>query len=211
MSHKKRLERAAIVLKELKRLYPKPTIALQYNSNWELLVAVALSARCTDKKVNEVTEKLFKKYKILDDYIVVDIKELEQDVKQTGFYRAKAKNLKAAAKKVKEDFGGVVPSTLKELESIPGVGHKTANVIMAEAFKTPVGIAVDTHVTRLAHKFGLSNSLNPVQIEKDLMQLFPKKEWLLLTHRFIQYGRDYSPAHKKHKTDDPISQRLDLV
>lgn len=203
-------KRAAIVLHELKRLYPRPTIALTYSSNWELLVAVALSARCTDKKVNEVTERLFKKYTTLDAYISAPLGELEQDVKQTGFYKNKAKNLQAAARVVRDEFGGEVPHTMKELESIPGVGHKTANVIMAEAFGIAAGIAVDTHVTRLANKFGLTTSTNPVQIEKDLMQLFPKNEWLRLTHRLIMYGREYSPAHKKTSDEDPISQALAL-
>lgn len=201
-------KRAQIILDELKKLYPTPTIALTYNSNWELLVAVALSARCTDKKVNEVTERLFQKYTTLDDYINVPIEELEQDVKQTGFYKNKAKNLKGAAKIVKEKFGGVVPNSMKDLESIPGVGHKTANVIMAEGFGVAAGIAVDTHVTRLANKFGLTTSTNPVYIEQDLMQVFPKDDWLHITHRLIMYGREYSPAHKKHSDEDPISQAL---
>lgn len=204
-------DRARIVLRELRRLYPEPTIALHYNSNWELLVAVVLSAQCTDKRVNMVTEKLFKQFPTVHDMAVATQEVMEEAVRSTGYYRAKAKNIIAAANKVVQKYGGLVPHTMEELESLPGVGRKTANVIMAEAFNDPQGIAVDTHVTRLARKFGLTTEQTPKKIEHDLLQSIPKKEWQYFTLRMIQYGRDYSPAHKKADESDPISVALKKV
>lgn len=201
-------QRATIVLKELHRLFPTVKPALTYSNNWELLVAVALSAQCTDKKVNEVTNRLFKKYLTISDYIAADQAEFEQDIYQTGFYKAKAKNILAAAKKVQEEFAGTVPQTMKELVSIPGVGRKTANVILGAAFGKAVGIAVDTHVKRLAQKFGLTTHTDATKIEKDLTGLIPQDEWYEFTLRMIEYGRQYSPARKKMDNTDPISLLL---
>jgi endonuclease III len=193
-----REKRAGAIVKKLRQLFPAAKIVLRYSNNWELLVAVILSAQCTDKKVNEVTEKLFKKYKTLDDYTRVSQMEFEQDIKPTGFYRNKAKNILGAAKMVIERFGGKVPKTMEEIIQLPGVARKTANVVLGNAYGVVEGIAVDTHVERLAQKLGLSDHKDPVKIEKDLMELVPKKDWFFLTYGFIEYGRNIC-VRRKHK------------
>lgn len=192
-------ERRTRVLKlnnALKKLFPKAKIALKYKSNWELLVAVVLSAQSTDKQVNKVTEKLFKKYKKFDDYLKVDIKEFEQDIKSTGFYHNKAKNILRAAKIVKEKYNSKVPNTMKELTELPGVARKTANIILSNAFGIVEGIAVDTHVKRFALKFDLTDSKDPNKIEQDLMKILPRREWADFTYRVIEYGRQICPGRK---------------
>mgnify|MGYP001574336236 CR=1 FL=1 len=185
---------------ELKKLHPRAKIALKYRSNWELLVAVILSAQCTDKKVNEVTGGLFKKYRTLDDYVRASQKEFEQDIKSTGFYHAKARNILAAAKMVKGKFGGKIPRTMHKILELPGVARKTANVVLGNAYGVVEGIAVDTHVRRLSKLWGLTRHNDPVKIEKDLMTLLPKKEWFKFTYRVIDYGRKYCTARCKHQT-----------
>lgn len=198
---KQRKKKAAKIVQELKKLFPKTKIVLKYSNPWELLVATILSAQCTDKKVNEVTEKLFKKYKSLDDYVKTDIREFEQDIKPTGFYRNKAKNILTSAKIIKEKFGGKVPRTMEEILTLPGVARKTANIVLGNAYGMIEGIAVDTHVKRLSRLLGLTNETNPDKIEKDLMQIIPKNEWFDFTYQMIEYGRKYCPArshdHKK--------------
>jgi endonuclease III len=194
---------AARVIRDLKKLFPKSVIALKYKTNWELLVAVQLSAQCTDKKVNEVTPVLFKKYKTLNDYAGAKRIEFERDIHSTGFYRSKTKNILSAAKVVKERFGGKLPKTMKEMVAIPGIGRKSANVILGNAYGVVEGIAVDTHVRRLSRALGLTNNIDPVKIERDLMEIIPKKDWFGFTYRLIDYGRKYCPArahsHKKKK------------
>lgn len=194
---------------ELEKIYPDAHIALDYSNTFELLVAVILSAQCTDKKVNEVTAKLFKKYKTLDDYADADFEEFCQDIHSTGFYRNKAKNVIATAQKIRKDFKGEVPKTMKELITLPGVARKTANVVLSEAFGIHEGIAVDTHMIRLCNKFGLTQQKDPVKIEQDLMKIVPPDQWRLFTMRMIQYGREYSPAHKVTSDEDPVSQVLE--
>lgn len=202
-----RKKRARIVVRELKKLFPEPEMALRHwKTNWELLVCVALSARTTDKQVNVVTEELFKKYTRLDDYIQATQKKFEQDIGSIGLYKSKAKNILAAARMLKDDFGGVVPQAIEDLVKLPGVGKKTANVVQNVAFGLTEGIAVDTHVHRLSRKFGLTSEDTPKKIEVDLMKILPKKEWRLITLRMIEYGREYSPAHKKG--DCVISKKL---
>lgn len=191
IAEKKRAQR---LLRALKKIFPNPKIALTHRNNWELLVAVILSAQCTDKKVNEVTAMLFKKYKTLDDYVRATQKEFEKNIRSTGFYRNKAKHILASAKIIKEKFHGNIPRTMKELLTLPGVARKTANIVLGNAFGVVEGIAVDTHVMRLSHRFGLSREKKPEKIEKDLMRLFPKKEWFTLTYRLIEYGRKYCSA-----------------
>lgn len=200
-----RKQKAREVVRKLKKLFPKAKIALNYANNWELLVAVILSAQCTDKKVNEVTAKLFKKYRALDDYVKASanrrtIKEFEQDIRSTGFYHNKAKNILAAAKIVKEKYEGKIPNTMQEMLALPGVARKTANVVLGNAYGVVEGIAVDTHVKRLSKKLGLTVHTDPNKIEKDLMALLSKKEWFDFTYRLIEYGRKYCPA-KPHKHD----------
>ncbi len=196
-------KRAQRLLRALKKFFPNPKIALRYKNNWELLVAVVLSAQCTDKKVNEVTEKLFKKYRMLDDYVNATQSEFEKDIHSTGFYRNKAKNILASAKIVKEKYHGKVPNTMEELVMLPGVARKTANIILGNAFGKVEGIAVDTHVIRLSRRFGLTKEKNPEKIEQDLMALFPKKEWFTLTYRLIEYGRDCCSA-RRCSADHPL-------
>lgn len=152
-------------------------------------MTVILSAQCTDKKVNEVTEKLFKKYKTLGDYVTADAKEFEQMIRSTGFYRAKTKNILASAKIVKEKFGGEIPRTMQDLLTLKGVARKTANVVLGNAYGVVEGIAVDTHVCRLSQRLGLSSENNPEKIEKDLMELIPKKDWFKSTYLLIDHGR----------------------
>jgi len=193
------------VLSVLKRLFPEAKIALNFGNNWELLVAVILSAQCTDKKVNEVTKKLFKKYRTLGDYAGADAREFEQDIKPTGFYRNKTKHVLACAKIIKEKFNGKVPKTMDEILTLPGVARKTANVVLGNAYGVVEGIAVDTHVIRLSRLFGLTEEHNPVKIEKDLMRVIPKKEWFNFTYRMIAYGRKYCPARTHNGAKCPIA------
>lgn len=167
-------------------------------------MAVQLSAQSTDKQVNKITTKLFKKYKSFNAYLEAKPREFEQDIFASGFYRAKTKNILAAAKMVKQDFGGKVPQTIDELLKLPGVARKTATVVLSEAFGVVAGITVDTHVIRFVQRFELSDHLNPVKIEKDLMQLLPKKEWPHFTHRVIHYGRYLAPARKHDTSKDPL-------
>lgn len=200
MDLERRKQKAREVVKKLKKLFPQARIALNYANNWELLVAVILSAQCTDKMVNVVTARLFKKYRKLDDYIRASQKEFEQDIRSTGFYRNKTKNILAAAKIVKEKCGGNIPKTMKEILTLPGVARKTANVVLGNAYGVVEGIAVDTHVKRLSKKLGLTEHTDPNKIEKDLMTLLPKKEWFDFTYRLIEYGRKFCHA-KPHKHD----------
>jgi endonuclease-3 len=203
---KKIKEKALKIIKVLKRLFPTAKIALNYSNPWELLVAVVLSAQCTDKKVNEVTEKLFKKYKTLDDYIKANPREFEQDIKSTGFYKNKAKNILATARIINEKFNGRVPKTMEELLTLPGIGRKSANVILGNAYGIVEGIAVDTHVRRLAKKLGLTKNTDPDKIEKDLMQIIPKKYWFPFTYWLIEYGRKYCPARPHNHNNCPLKK-----
>lgn len=187
-------KRTAEIIKLLKKSYPNAKIALKFSNNWELLVAVILSAQCTDKKVNEVTAKLFKKYRTLEDYIKASaslrtVKKFEKDIKPTGFYRAKTQSVLANARIIKEKFGGKVPRTMKEILTLRGVARKTANVVLGNAYGVVEGIAVDTHVRRLSQRLGLSKNEDPVKIEQDLMQLIPKKDWFKFTYLLTDHGR----------------------
>jgi endonuclease-3 len=199
-------KRVLVILRELKKLFPDAGMMLRYHNNWELLVAVELSAQCTDKKVNEVTEKLFKKYKTLKEYLKADPREFEKDIFQTGFYRNKTKSILAAARMVDEKFEGKIPKTMEEILTIPGVARKTANVVLGNAYGVVEGIAVDTHVRRLARLWGLSGFENPEKIEKDLMKIIPKKEWFNFTYRVIEYGRKYCTARARDHSKCPLSK-----
>ena len=201
-----RKKRARLIIQKLKKLFPKAKMALNYSDNWELLVAVELSAQCTDKKVNEVTVKLFKKYRSLDDYVRARQKDFEQDIYSTGFYRNKAKNILKAAKLVKNKFGGKLPKTMKEMLTLPGVARKTANVVLGNAYGVTEGIAVDTHVRRLVKRFGLTKHNDPVKIERDLMNLIPKRDWFKATYLFIEYGRKYCAAKPHAHNKCPLNK-----
>lgn len=199
-------KRALKINAELKKLFPQARIALKFSNNWELYVAVVLSAQCTDKKVNEVTGKLFGKYRKFEDYLKADQREFEQDIRPTGFYRNKTKSILAGAKFIKENFKGSLPKTMDEMLAIPGVGRKTANVILGNAYGVVEGIAVDTHVMRLSKKLGLTDETDPVKIEKDLMAIIPRKEWFNFTYRMINYGRKYCVARPHDPRRCPLSK-----
>ena len=182
-------KRARKIFSALKKTYPHARIALRYANPWELLVAVILSAQCTDKKVNEVTPALFKKYPALDDYVAANPREFEMLIRQTGFYHAKAKAILASAKIVKGTFGGRVPKTMEKILTLRGVARKSANVVLGNAYGVVDGIAVDTHVRRLSQRMGCTTHHDPVKIERDLMALLPKKDWFASTYLLIDHGR----------------------
>lgn len=190
--------------KALTKLFPKVGIELVYSNPLELLIAVQLSAQCTDKMVNKITATLFVKYKTLRDYLLADPRVFEKDIRSSGFFRAKTKNILGAVRMIEKEFGGEVPQTITQLLRLPGVARKTATVVLAEAFGVVEGITVDTHVIRFVHRFDLSDSKNPVRIEKDLQVLLPKKEWRDFTHRVIHYGRYIAPARAYDITKDPL-------
>ena len=181
--------RAKKILAALKKTVPNAQMILKYKTPWECLVAVILSAQSTDKQVNKITETLFKKYKTLDDYVRADPREFERMIHATGFFRAKAKHILASAKIVQEKFKGRVPRTMEEILTLRGVARKSANVILGNAYGVVDGIAVDTHVRRLATRLGLSAHHDPEKIEKDLMAIIPKKDWFPTTYLLIDHGR----------------------
>ncbi len=188
--------RHELILKKLRKEYPKAKTALKFRTPFQMLVATILSAQCTDKRVNEVTKTLFKKYKTPKDYAEADKKEFEKEIKPTGFYKNKAKNIINAAKKIVEKYNGRVPKTIKELTSLPGVGRKTANIVLNSAFGIAAGIAVDTHVKRLSQRLGFTKNKDPNKIEQDLMKIFPKKDWHDLNFLLVEHGRKICKARK---------------
>jgi endonuclease-3 len=192
----KKQERALEIVSRLKRMYPKAKTSLDFTTPFELLIATILSAQSTDVRVNIVTKSLFRKYPGPEAFAKASQTEMEKDVRQTGFFRNKAKAVIAASKAIMERHGGEVPRTMEELTALPGVGRKTANVVLANAFKTPVGIVVDTHVTRVAGRLGLTSNSEAEKIEQDLMKLIPQKEWTSFSHRLIYHGRQICVARK---------------
>jgi endonuclease-3 len=182
-------EQVQTIIFELRSLYPDAKCSLDFTNPLELLVATQLSAQCTDERVNIVTKSLFQKYRTVEDYATVSQEELEQDIKSTGFYRNKAKNIRAAAQRILTDFNGEVPRTMPELLSLAGVARKTANVVMGNAFGIVEGFVVDTHIARLSQRFGWTKYNDPVKIEQDLMRIIPQKDWLDLSHLMIYHGR----------------------
>ena len=199
-------KRAAKILAILSSTYPDAKCSLDFTNPLELLMATILSAQCTDERVNIVTKSLFKKYRSAKDYAHAPLTELEQDVRSTGFYRNKTRNILKAAKVVKEKFHGVLPRTMQEMVAIPGIGRKSANVILGNAYGVVEGIAVDTHVKRLAKKLGLTDHDDPVKIERDLMAVIPKKDWFIFTYRLISYGRKYCPARPHDHANCPLTK-----
>ena len=200
-----RKKRVARLDRALKKLFPHARLELvNWKSPWELLVAVQLSAQCTDKQVNKITAPLFKKYKSLDDYLEAKPREFAQDIKSSGFYQNKTKNILGAAKMIKKEFGGRVPKNIDDMLSLPGVARKTATVVLKEAYGITAGITVDTHVIRFVQRFDLSDYKDPVRIEKDLMQLVPRREWGSIVHRIIHYGRYLAPARAYDTSRDPL-------
>ena len=187
-------DRANQVLHRLAARYPHPETHLEAHDAWELTVATVLAAQCTDKRVNMVTPGLFARWPRPADLAEAELEELETVIRSTGFYHNKAKNLIGAAKRVTEVFGGVVPQTMEELITLPGVARKTANVVLWGSFGINEGLAVDTHVGRISLRLGLTKDKDPVKVEKDLMKLFPRAEWGNVNHRMVWFGRDVCRA-----------------
>jgi len=193
---KKKQERALDIVSLLKQMYPKAKCSLDFTNAFELLIATMLSAQSTDARVNIVTKSLFRKYPDPQSFAKAGQVEMERDVRQTGFFRNKAKAVIAAGKAIVERHGGEVPRTMEELVALPGVGRKTANVVLGNAFKTLVGVVVDTHVARVSSRLGFTSHDDPVKIEQDLMKLIPQKEWTSFSHRVIYHGREICIARK---------------
>ena len=189
----------------LKSAHPEATCSLDFSTPFELVVAVMLSAQCTDERVNKTTPALFARCKTIEDFANIDLDELEKIIHPCGFYKNKAKNIKLCAKQVLENFNGEVPHTMKELTSLAGVGRKSANVIMLEVFNNPVGIAVDTHAKRISNRIGLSKETTPEKIEKDLLKIFPKKYLKDINHLFVYHGRKICDSRKPKCEICPIN------
>lgn len=184
------------ILKTLLKYYPNAKVALHFSNPLEMLVSTILSAQCTDERVNLVTKNLFKKYKTPQDYATSNINELEAQIRSTGFYRAKAKNIKNACQIIVEKFDSKVPRTMNELTSLPGIGRKTANIILSNSYGVIEGIAVDTHVARVSKRLGLTDAKDPDKIEQDLMKLINKQFWSSFTYQMIEHGRKICKARK---------------
>jgi endonuclease-3 len=198
-------ERVGKIWPILKKTYPEAKIALKFGNPLELLIATILSAQCTDVRVNIVTKEVFTKYKSAQDWAAADLEEIESDIKSTGFYRNKALNIQGACMKIIEEYDGEVPGTMEELLSLPGVGRKTANVVLGNAFGVP-GVVCDTHVIRLSRRLGLSENGDPVKLEFDLAEIIPKKNWNLFSDLLIFHGRNICKARKPDCESCPISR-----
>jgi endonuclease-3 len=201
---------ARAVYRILSKTYPEIRCELDFKNPLELIVATVLSAQCTDKRVNTVTPALFKKYKTAKAYAAADIHQLEELVFQTGFYRAKARHIKGIGIKLLEEFNGEVPSTLEELITLPGVGRKTANVVLGHAFDIP-GITVDTHFGRLSRRFGWTKEMDPVKVERIVGELIPQKEWTNLSQRMIWHGRRICHSRKPACGACPVAKMCPSV
>jgi len=184
-----RLARVKTILKLLDEMYPDATCALHHSNAWELLVATILSAQCTDKRVNEVTPGLFRKYPTMRDFANAKQEELAQEIRSTGFFNNKAKSVIGAARRILSDFGGQVPREMDQLLTVPGAARKTANVVLGTAFGLASGVVVDTHVQRIARRLDLTRESDPKKIERDLMKSIPKEKWILFSHQIIHLGR----------------------
>src|SRR4051812_1697101 len=202
-----RIERVRVILPILKKTYPAAKCSLDYTKPLELLVATILSAQCTDDRVNIVTKSLFKKYRSAKDYAEVAPEELEKDIQSTGFYRNKTKSIRAMAASLLEKHKGKVPQTMDELTHLAGVGRKTANVVLGNAFDQNIGVVVDTHVTRVSNRLGLtSHAVDAVKVEQDLMQIVPQEEWTMWSHLLIHHGRQICQARKPRCRECPVLQ-----
>jgi endonuclease-3 len=199
--------RALKIIELLEKEHRDAKIALNHTNPLELLLATILSAQCTDERVNIVTKTLFKKYRSVKDYAGADLKELEQDIRSTGFYRNKARNIKKCCQMILDKFGSQVPKTMEEILELPGVARKTANIVLSNAYGVVEGIAVDTHVRRLSQRLGLTTNNNPDKIEQDLMKLVPKGKWMRFTELLIFHGRKICTA-KKPKCETCVANRL---
>jgi endonuclease III len=187
-------QRTRKIIRALKRAYPDATCTLNHSNAFELLIATILSAQCTDERVNVVTAELFRKYRKPEDYLKVSPNELQKDIRTTGFFRNKAKSIQGTAKILTEQYSGQVPETIEDLLELPGVARKTANVVLGNAFGVISGIVVDTHVTRLSRRLGLTEQTQAEKIEHDLIELVPKKDWVIFSHLLIAHGRKICKA-----------------
>jgi endonuclease-3 len=187
-------ERVRKIIRLLKRAYPDAKCSLNHSNAFELLIATILSAQCTDARVNIVTQDLFRKYRKPEDYLKVSPTELQQDIRTTGFFRNKTKSIQGTAKVLTEQYGGEVPATIEELLELPGVARKTANVVLGNAFGVSSGVVVDTHVTRLSRRLGLTDQKAAERIEQDLIAIVPKRDWVIFSHLLIAHGRKICKA-----------------
>jgi endonuclease-3 len=201
-------DKIKIILPALDRLYPQAHTALAFRNPLEMLVATILSAQCTDKKVNEVTRVLFQKYRSAKDFAEVPLAELEADIRPTGFFHNKAKSIKNCCAELIRSHKGQVPRTMEELTALPGIGRKTANVVLGSAFGIP-GLVVDTHVGRIAQRLGLTREKDPVKIEFALMPLIPREQWILFSHQLIDHGRSLCPARGPRCPECPLRPACD--
>lgn len=195
------------IIEILKRTYPDAKCSLDFSTPFEMLVAVMLSAQCTDERVNKTTPSIFNKYSTPEDFANIPLPELENLIHPCGFYKNKAKNIKATAKIIVEKYNGKVPETMEELMALPGVGRKTANVVMLEAFNKPQGIAVDTHCMRIANKLGLSSAKEPEKIEQDLLKIIPKEYYKDVNHILIWHGRNICTARTPKCSNCPLNKK----
>lgn len=197
------------IVEKLKKYYPDATCSLDFKTPFQMVIAVMLSAQCTDERVNKTTPELFEKYGTPEKMAEIDIEELEKIIHPCGFYKNKAKNVKACSQKLLENFGGIVPQNMEDLQSLPGVGRKSANVIMLEAFHNPQGIAVDTHAKRISNKMGFSNQTEPEKIEQDLLKQIPKEYYYDVNHLFVWHGRAVCDARKPKCEECPVNMYCD--
>jgi len=189
------------IIRKLKRAYPDGKCSLNHSNAFELLIATILSAQCTDDRVNIVTADLFRKYRKPDDYLKVSPRELEKDIRTTGFFRNKTKSIQGTSKVLTKQYGGRVPQRMEELLELPGVARKTANVVLGNAFAMKSGVVVDTHVTRLSHRLALSQQKQAEKIEQDLIQIVPRKDWVIFSHLLIAHGRKICKARNPRCAD----------
>lgn len=194
-------KRAAKILNRFDKAYPRAGCALTHDNPLQLLISTILSAQCTDERVNQVTRTLFRKYRTVEDFAYADPKEFEQEIRPTGFFRSKTKSILGATKMLLEKYDGRVPSSMDELLELPGVARKTANVVLGTAFGIASGIVVDTHVTRVSGRLDLTKNTDPKKIEADLIQIIPKKKWILISHQMIWHGRLVCQARKPRCAD----------
>ena len=197
-------KRAMKILRRLKKAFPHVGMVLKYKTPMQLLVAVILSAQATDTQVNKLTVDLFKKYKTVDDFASADLRKFIREVARVNFYKNKARFIVKSARMIRDKYGGKLPSDIDEMIKLPGVARKTANIVLQEVYGTVSGIAVDTHVSRVAYNLGLTKEKNPIKIEKDLMLLFPQKEWRNVAFLFQAYGRSFMVARGKPKMEDVL-------
>lgn len=198
-------ERAPLVIRRLERAYPDAKVALRFSSPLEMLIATILSAQCTDQKVNEVTETLFRKYRTPEDYLRAPEDELKADIFQTGFYNQKAKSIRGACRVLIEEFDGRIPATMEEIVRLPGVARKTGNIVLGNAHGVVVGVAVDTHVKRVSRRLGFTDQTDPDKVERDLMRVLPKPRWFPFTYVLIEHGRAVCKAPIPRCEDCPVN------